>query len=122
MSKFTDIVEEKCPKCGQGKVFKSKGSLFLFRLPKMNEHCEVCDHKFLREPGYFFGAMYVSYGLTVAEMIGVYAIAHFFIKDFGYMLALIAFMAVALSMFNFRLSRMLWIYMFDSKEEKKEQV
>ncbi|WP_417357048.1 DUF983 domain-containing protein [Flavobacterium sp.] len=122
MSKFNDIIEEKCPKCGEGKVFKSKGNLFLFRLPKMNDHCPACDHKFEREPGFFYGAMYVSYGLTVAEMIAVYVIAHFFIEGFGGMLALIAFMAVALSMFNFRLSRMIWMHMFDSKEEKKEQV
>ena len=29
----------------------------------MNERCSVCDLKFEREPGYFLGAMYVSYGL-----------------------------------------------------------
>ena len=31
----------------------------------MYEHCEVCDLKFEREPGYFLGAMYISYGLGV---------------------------------------------------------
>ena len=27
----------------------------------MHETCPVCDHRFEREPGYFVGAMYVSY-------------------------------------------------------------
>ena len=29
----------------------------------MYERCEVCNLKFEREPGYFLGAMYISYGL-----------------------------------------------------------
>lgn len=29
----------------------------------MCDRCAVCDLKFEREPGYFLGAMYISYGL-----------------------------------------------------------
>ena len=36
----------------------------------MHERCLVCDLKFDREPGYFLGAMYVSYGL------GIVIVAH----------------------------------------------
>lgn len=116
MSQFTDILEEKCPKCGQGKVFRKKGNPLLFQMPKMHENCTVCGHKFEKEPGYFFGSMYVSYGLTVAEMIAVFAVAHFFIKSYIGMVSLIGVMSVLLSTFNFRISRMVWIYMFDGRE------
>jgi transposase-like protein len=115
MSQFIDILEEKCPKCGEGKVFATKGNPLLFRMPKMNAKCPCCGHKFEKETGYFFGSMYVSYGLTVAEMIAVFLVAHFFIKSFAGMMALIAGLAVLLSTFNFRLSRMIWIYMLDGK-------
>lgn len=115
MSQLTDILSEKCPKCGEGKVFYKKGNPLLFQMPKMNDHCSVCGHKFEREPGYFFGSMYVSYALTVAEMIGVFAIAHFFIDSFAAMIVVIAVFSVLLSTFNFRLSRMIWIYMFDGR-------
>jgi len=45
------------------------GGIFRYSIyrgfPKMNERCPICDLKFDREPGYFLGAMYVSYGLGV---------------------------------------------------------
>ena len=115
MSQFIDILEEKCPKCGTGKVFAKKGNPLLFQMPKMNERCDCCGHKFEKETGYFFGSMYVSYALTVAEMMAVFLVAHFFIKSYFGMMSLIAALAVLLSTFNFRLSRMIWIYMFDGK-------
>jgi len=118
MSQFIDILEEKCPKCGHGKVFAKKGNPLLFQMPKMNHNCTECGHKFEREPGYFFGSMYVSYAMTVAEMMVVFAVAHFFVKSYIGMVSLIALFAVLLSTFNFRLSRMVWIYMFDSKEKQ----
>ena len=31
----------------------------------MNDLCPVCGLKFDREPGYFLGAMYISYGLAL---------------------------------------------------------
>jgi hypothetical protein len=31
-------------------------------LMSMYERCPNCDHKFEREAGYFYGAMYASYG------------------------------------------------------------
>jgi hypothetical protein len=34
----------------------------------MHERCEVCGLKFEREPGYFLGAIYISYGLALATI------------------------------------------------------
>jgi hypothetical protein len=34
----------------------------------MHEYCPVCSLKFEREPGYFLGAMYISYGLGVVSI------------------------------------------------------
>ena len=36
---------------------------------KMNEHCPCCGLKFEIEPGYFYAAMYVSYGFSVAQVV-----------------------------------------------------
>ncbi len=38
---------------------------------KMNEHCPHCDHRFEVEPGFFIGAMYVSYAMSVGLMFAV---------------------------------------------------
>lgn len=35
----------------------------------MNDSCSVCGEDFKKEPGFYFGAMYASYGLTVAVAV-----------------------------------------------------
>ena len=51
------IVRQRCPRCLKGKVFSG-----LFR---MNENCPECGYRFEREQGYFLGAMYASYFISV---------------------------------------------------------
>jgi uncharacterized protein (DUF983 family) len=62
------ILLQHCPRCLSGNVYHG--------LASMHEHCPVCDLKFGREPGYFTGAMYASYALSVpfltAIFIGLY--------------------------------------------------
>src|SRR5919201_6526529 len=62
MSILMGILHQLCPRCGVGRIFR--GSL-LRGFPRMNERCPVCDLKFAREEGYFLGAMYISYGISV---------------------------------------------------------
>lgn len=118
MALLFDILGEKCPKCGKGKVFAEKGNIFLLRLPKMNTHCSNCNHKFEKEPGYFFGSMFVSYAVAVAEMVVFFLIVNQFIESYLTIVVLIGILAVVMSTFNFRFSRMLWIYMLDGKNKK----
>lgn len=108
------ILNNDCPHCHQGKIFKEKSIFFKFSFPKMNEYCSHCHYKFKKEPGYFFGAMYVNYGLTVAQGISTYVICHFFFEETFDLRIIPIIMAVivALSPLNIRLSRLLWIYMF----------
>ena len=40
----------------------------------MHDRCPACGLKFEREPGYYLGAMYVSYGLALVTIV-VIAIA-----------------------------------------------
>jgi uncharacterized protein (DUF983 family) len=108
------ILNNDCPHCLEGKVFKEKNIFFNIRFPKMNEYCSHCQYKFEKEPGYFFGAMYVNYGLTVAQGIATYVVSQFFFKETFDLriIPIIGFVILALSPFNIRFSRLLWIYMF----------
>ena len=64
MSTLFSILYQYCPRCRIGNIFR--GSIFHFySWPKMYERCPVCNLKFDREPGYFLGAMYISYALGV---------------------------------------------------------
>ena len=62
---LTGILQQLCPRCRQGKVFRR--SVFLF--PGMYERCAACNLKFEREPGYFLGAMYIGYALALATIV-----------------------------------------------------
>src|SRR5579859_1714938 len=55
------ILQQLCPRCRAGKIFRR--SVWLF--PGMYERCPACGLKFERGAGYFLGAMYISYGLGI---------------------------------------------------------
>ena len=106
------ILQEKCPHCNSSNVYEpSKG---IFRMPVMKENCDVCHYHFDREPGYFLGAMYVSYALAVFE-----AIVTFLICFFGFPAMPIPWIPVAIigviilcSKKNYRLSRVIYMHLF----------
>ncbi|MFM2214601.1 MAG: hypothetical protein RL427_1864 [Bacteroidota bacterium] len=45
----------------------------------MHENCSHCGLHYQIEPSFFYGAMYVSYGLTVAIGVAVFIIAKVFL-------------------------------------------
>ena len=69
---------------------------------------------FEKEPGFFFGAMFVSYGLGVAEALITYFICMpFFEETFDLrIIPIIGVVILSLTLVNIKLSRIIWIYMF----------
>jgi|TARA_B110000240_G_C13492273_1_gene450174 hypothetical protein len=70
------------------------------------------------EPSFFFGAMYVNYGITVALSITTFTIATLLFN----LIMLESFAAIigvllVLAPLNLRLSRIIWINMFVSYKE-----
>ena len=57
------VLSKRCPVCLRGAMF---GGLLT-----MNELCASCGHRFMREEGFFQGAMYVSYVLGMLEFAGL---------------------------------------------------
>ncbi len=114
MRTLQKIFRNECPICEHGKVFRDKSFFFSLGFPKMNEYCSHCHFKFEKEPGYFFGAMFVNYALTVAEGLATYGVAQqFFDHTFDLrIIPIISVVIIALCFFNIRLSRMIWIYLF----------
>jgi len=102
------ILHERCPRCREGAIFRK--SLWRGWLA-MYERCPVCGLKFEREPGYFLGAMYVSYGLTLVPMLFLVVILWRAI-GLTYSTALLSAALVYLPFVPpvVRLSRVVWIY------------
>lgn len=67
-SLLSAISQAKCPRCRQGNIFPVSPFSFL-KLAVMHARCPVCDANFVPEPGFYEGAMYVSYAFSVALMI-----------------------------------------------------
>ena len=109
-----NILQNKCPNCHKGDIFKHNLFHFSFSFPKMNKKCSHCQTKFEKEPGFFFGAMFVSYAIGVSEAIITYFIASlFFDTNFDLrIIAIIAIVIIVLTRFNIKLSRIIWIYLF----------
>ncbi len=107
-----NILNEKCPNCGNGTVFEKNTKLFA--MPVMKTACEVCHYKFDREPGYFLGAMYLSYGLAVLQGLITFLICYFFFPQMATIWIPILIMLVILlfSFKNYKLSRIIYIHIF----------
>ena len=112
-SKIYSILRGKCPRCHEGNFFKYTFTMNIFKVNKIQKKCSKCDLKYMIEPAFYFGALYVSYGITVAICIATFitskiifdlALLPSFITVF---IVLILFIPV-----NIRLSRILWINMF----------
>ncbi len=110
---FLNIWNEKCPKCGEGQVFEAKKHWYNI-MPVMNKKCDCCHYHFDREPGYFLGAMYISYGIGVALGIGTFmTLTQIFPKlDLAWVLVAIGVVIVAFAQKNFKLSRIIYIHIF----------
>ena len=75
-SKLYAIRKSRCPKCHQGDLFKSS-LLSGEGVYNMYKKCEECGQDFELEPGFYWGAMYIGYGLYCFYMLGTIAVLFF---------------------------------------------
>ncbi|UAJ15151.1 DUF983 domain-containing protein [Aquirufa lenticrescens] len=80
----------------------------------MHEHCPSCDVRYEVEPGFFYGAMYISYAFTVGIMLVGGILVFNFLNDppaEGYVVP-ITTVSLLLVPANFRTARVLFIHWF----------
>ena len=118
-TKLYSIVNGKCPKCHEGDFFKYSFTFHPSKVTKLHDNCSHCNLKYMMEPSFFYGAMYVNYGITVAISIAVFVITKLFL-DFELLQSFISVIIalVVLAPINLRLSRILWINMFVNYQKK----
>ena len=112
-SKLYSILTGTCPRCHQESMYCDKNPYNLGNVYKMHDNCHHCGLHYKIEPSFFYGAMYVSYGLGVAISIAAFIVSFVFIGTslkasfFVIMGALILPMPIIM-----RLSRNIWINIF----------
>ena len=126
-SKLYSLFRNKCPRCQEGDFFKYSVSFNPKKLTTLHDNCPTCNLKYMMEPSFFFGAMYVNYGLSVALFVAIFIIAKVFI-GLTILQSFITIVVVSLLLipFTLRLSRIIWINIFvgynkDAKNIKSER-
>ena len=112
-SKLHSILTGTCPRCHQESMYFKKNPYIIADLYKMHDNCSHCKLKYKIEPSFFYGAMYVSYGLTVAIGGAIFVIASIFEKlTANQALLYIVLGIVVLMPITARLARNIYISMF----------
>lgn len=118
----------KCPRCKEGNLFVHGNAYNPKKTAAMNKVCPVCQEDFKREPGFYFGAAYVSYALTVALWVAVLAALTTFDAmgwiEFGFYTHVSTFLTTGITVLLvllpalYRFSRTLWLHMMTKKWPK----
>ena len=113
-----NVLALKCPRCEKGDLFINQNPYKFKKVGKMPANCAHCGQAFSLEPGFYFGAAYVSYGLTVALFVAVVIATYVLFDPVGPLVYLIAVIVAILlaSPYLFLLSRSIWIAFFVKKQ------
>lgn len=111
-TKIYSILQNKCPKCQEGRFFKDNNILHLKNIRKMNSHCPNCGFKYEIEPSFFYGAMYISYGLSVG--LGIFTFIVLYLLGINLLTIFISIFAVLVvfTPIMLRLARLIYANMF----------
>jgi uncharacterized protein (DUF983 family) len=112
-TKLYSIINGSCPKCHQESMYLNKNLYVLSDTLKMHERCSYCNTKYKIEPSFFYGSMYVSYGVGIAFAVAAFVISYVILGSspntaFG---AIVVTMVACLPII-LRLSRNIWINIF----------
>ncbi len=119
-TKLYSISNAKCPRCHEGEFFENRFTYNPNKITKLHDNCPKCNFKYMMEPSFFYGAMYVNYGITVALSIATFVLSTLILNlTLLQCFAAITFILIVLAPFNMRLSRIIWINMFVSYNENR---
>ncbi len=108
---FSSILGIKCPSCRKGQMFEGSSYQFKMSSFNMNKFCPDCQQDLEPEPGFYFGSMFISYGLTGWFSIFFVMLFHWYLAlglytSFG---LLILFLAINF-IWTYRFSRGIWAH------------
>ena len=118
-NQVASVLKLKCPQCGEGDLFINKNIYKYKGFFDMPDNCPKCQQDFQIEPGFYYGSMYVSYGLTIAITVAIF-VAMTVLNIFsiaGFIIADVVILTLSLPIV-FKISRALWLTMNVKKDKK----
>ncbi len=112
-TKLYSVINNKCPKCQQADFFMYKNPFNLKTFDKMHDKCFNCGESFTKEIGFYYGAMYVSYGVNITIGIALFLITVLLFK-MPLLVYLFIFLGISIVSFPIimRVSRLIYINIF----------
>ncbi len=112
-TKLNSILRMKCPRCQEGDFFTSH-PYDLKNAGNIHEHCPKCNLKYEMEPGFYQGAMYVSYALGVALFVTLWVSFNLFFPSLstGAQVGIVAVSSLVLTPIMYALSKIIWANLF----------
>jgi uncharacterized protein (DUF983 family) len=114
-SKLYSILHLKCPFCHEGEFFLSH-PYDLKHAGDLHEACPICHRKYEKEPGFYYGAMFVSYAIGIAFSLACFGITWWIaphLSIWGFMIVVVGLMVLA-APYLYALSKIMWANMFFS--------
>lgn len=98
------MLRQRCPQCSVGAIYQAR--------MRMNPRCPVCGLVFEREPGYFMGSLYISYGISCIVLMIGFGIGTLLFEDLhpGWLVLILVVLYLPLVPMVTRYARVLWIY------------
>ena len=120
-TKLYSILFNKCPKCHIGDFYKDKNSYHLKTFVDSPDKCPHCNESFIKEVGFYYGAMYVSYGVNVALGVGLFLLT-VLIFNLSLVFFLVSFAVLILVLFPWVMlkSRLIYINIFVKFDKSKQ--
>ncbi len=119
-SRLYSIFRMKCPQCHEGDFFISH-PYNLLKAGDIHEHCPNCGLKYSKEPGFYYGAMYVSYALGVALFVTLWVVMNLFlsIESTGLQIFVVIAVTLVLTPYLYALSKIIWANFFIRYDRSK---
>lgn len=102
------MFRHKCAECHEGDMFPT--GAFSFNRPfEMHQRCPKCDANMEPEPGFYYGAMFMSYIFSAFISLGIVMLTHW-VLDYSLFASFFILCAVVAIFFVwwFRFSRAFW--------------
>jgi uncharacterized protein (DUF983 family) len=116
------LLKGKCPVCREGQMFTWSVLRKPHKFNNMNEFCPHCNTRLQPEPGFYQGAMYVSYGFIVMITVAASLILYYGFdnpSEWVYIGVIIG-ASILFVPWNYRYSRIVYLYAFGGLKYKPE--
>ncbi|KEZ94040.1 MULTISPECIES: DUF983 domain-containing protein [Nonlabens] len=119
-TKLYSIFTGTCPVCQNESMYTSSNLYNPSKTQEMHERCSHCDTKYKIEPSFFYGSMYVSYGVGIAIAMAAFVICYFLLNLSRWNIFLvITFISIVSLPIVIRISRNIWINIFMDYDKEK---